>query len=333
MNMKMTNTFGVQFIITLPKHSKNGLADIYARITVNGRRSEISLKAKILAKDWSELKGKAKGKREDVVKLNKHIDRVRSLLTDYYYQLVEMKQPVTANAVKHMYTGKEEKKVMTLLELSDYHKQMETGKLAVGTLKNYTTTTSYIKLFIKTQYDSSDLPINEVNYKFILDFETFLNNYTPTDRKKVLNNNGVMKHLERLKKLINLAIKLGLLEKDPFDKYRLHFEKVERGHLSKAELMVLAGKSFSIERLQSVLYMFLFSCYTGLSFIDIYNLSLEHVSRGIDGKEWLMIKRKKTNVMAKVPLLPQAFTLISKYRNHPVAKANGTLFPVISNQE
>lgn len=330
--MKMTNTFGVQFITRLPKQPKNGLADIYARITVNGRRSEISLKAKILLKDWNELKAKAKGKREDVVKLNQHIERVRSLLTDYYYQLIEMKQQVTANAIKNLYIGKEEKKVMTLLELSDYHKQMETGKLAAGTLKNYTTTTSYIKLFIRKQYDQPDLPINEVNYKFILDFETFLNNYTPTDRKKALNNNGVMKHLERLKKLINLAVKLELLEKDPFDKYRLHFDKVERGHLSSEELLVLADKRFSIERLQSVLDMFLFSCYTGLSYIDIYNLSYEHVCKGIDAKEWLMIRREKTNVIAKVPLLPQAINLITKYRNHPVAKANGTLFPVISNQ-
>ncbi|PJR05028.1 site-specific integrase [Avrilella dinanensis] len=141
-----------------------------------------------------------------------------------------------------------------------------------------------------------------------------------------------MKHLERLKKLVNMAITMDWLEKDPFAKYRLHFDKVERGHLSKEELAVLEKKNFSIERLQSVLDMFLFSCYTGLAYIDISKLSRKHICKGIDGKDWLMTKREKTNTLVKVPLLPHAVQLISKYKNHPVAVANETLFPVITNQ-
>ncbi|PJR04869.1 site-specific integrase [Avrilella dinanensis] len=141
-----------------------------------------------------------------------------------------------------------------------------------------------------------------------------------------------MKHLERLKKLVNMAITMDWLEKDPFAKYRLHFDKVERGHLSKEELAVLEKKNFSIERLQSVLDMFLFSCYKGLAYIDISKLSCEHICKGIDGKDWLMIKREKTNTLVKVPLLSQAVQLISKYKNHSAAVANETLFLMITNQ-
>src|SRR5690606_22500911 len=147
-----------------------------------------------------------------------------------------------------------------------------------------------------------------------------------------MNNNGVMKHLERLKKLANMAVTMDWLEKDPFSKYRLHLDKVERGHLSKEELAVLEKKNFSIVRLQSVLDMLLFSCYTGLAYVDISKLSREHICKGIDGKDCLMTKREKTNTLVKVPLLPQAVQLISKYKNHPAAVANETLFPVITNQ-
>src|SRR5690554_7944032 len=79
MDMKRMNTFGIQFIIRVPKQQKNEKYSVYARITVNGRRSKISLKTKVLPKNWDE--GKAKGKPEDVIKLNNHIERVHSLIT------------------------------------------------------------------------------------------------------------------------------------------------------------------------------------------------------------------------------------------------------------
>ena len=332
MDMRTTNTFGIHFVIRVTKQQKNDMGAVFARITVNGRKTEISLKVKVLPKNWDMTKGKAKGRNDDMIKLNNHIERVRSLITDCYDQLIQQRQEVTVEAVKSLYLGEDKKEGMTLIKLSEYHKQVETGRLAPGTLKNYTTTVSYLKRFIKKQYKKEDIYLEKLNYKFMLGFENFLHNHKPTDHQRPMNNNGVMKHLERLKKLVNMAVTMDWLEKDPFAKYRLHFDKVERGHLSKEELAVLEKKNFSIERLQSVLDMFLFSCYTGLAYIDISKLSREHICKGIDGKDWLMTKREKTNTLVKVPLLPQAVQLISRYKNHPAAVANETLFPVITNQ-
>lgn len=332
MDMRKMSTFGIHFVIRVTKQQKNEMGAVFARISVNGKKSEISLKAKVLPKNWDVAIGKAKGRNDEIIKLNNHIERVRSLITDCYHQLIQQRQTITVDAVKSLYLGEDTKERVTLLKLSEYHKQVETGRLAPGTLKNYTTTVSYLKKFIRKQYRKDDIPLDNLNYKFILDFEHFLHNYEPTDHHRPLSNNGVMKHLERLKKLANMAVTMDWLEKDPFAKYRLRFEKVERGHLSKEELAALSNKRFSIERLQSVLDMFLFSCYTGLAYVDISKLSREHICKGIDGKDWLMTKREKTNTLVKVPLLPQAVQLISKYKNHPAAVANGTLFPVISNQ-
>ncbi|MBS7320751.1 MAG: site-specific integrase [Myroides sp.] len=330
--MKSKNTFGIQFVLRLPKNKKDETATVYARITVNGRRTEISLKSKVSINNWDEAKGRAKGKRQEIVKLNSHMEQVRSLIFDSYQELIQQNKVVSVDAVKAKYLGEDIEEAMTLLKVIEYHKQVAITKLAPGTMKNYYTTESYLKKFIKHQYRKSDITLDELNYKFILDFENFLINYESIDHHKSLNNNGVMKHMERLRKMVNMAVMMDWLEKDPFSKYKLHFDKVERGHLTKEELKVLSKKSFKIERLQSVLDMFLFSCHTGLAYIDIFNLTQENIAKGIDGRDWLMTNRQKTNTTVRVPLLPEAVQLIKKYRDHPVALAKGTLFPVISNQ-
>jgi len=330
--MKSKNTFGIQFVLRLPKNKKDEIAVVYARITVNGRRAEISLKSKVSINNWDEAKGRAKGKRDEIIKLNSHMEQVRSLIFDSYQELIQQNKPVSVDAVKAKYLGEDIEETMTLLKMIDYHKQVAIGKLAPGTMKNYYTTENYLKKFVKHQYNKSDISLDELNYRFILDFENFLINYESVDHHKSLNNNGVMKHMERLRKIVNMAVMMDLLEKDPFSKYKLHFDKVERGHLTKEELKVLSKKSFKIERLQAVLDMFLFSCYTGLVYIDIFNLTQENIAKGIDGRDWLMTNRQKTNTSVRVPLLPEAVQLIKKYKDHPVAVAKGTLFPVVSNQ-
>ena len=154
----------------------------------------------------------------------------------------------------------------------------------------------------------------------------------PIDHKRGLNNNGVMKHIERFRKMVNMAVRLDWLPKDPFAQFRKHFDKVERESLDVHELTILENKFFDIERLQHVLDMFLFSCYTGLAYIDLSELSSANIITGIDGRPWISTRRTKTETSVLVPLLPKALALLSKYSEDPRAIANGTLFPVISNQ-
>ena len=215
--MKQTNTFGIHFVIRSSNQQKNAMASVFARISVNGRKSEISFRAKVSAKQWDQVKGKAKGRQENIIKLNNYIERVRSLITDCYHQLIQQREPVTVETVKSLYLGENsEEETMTLMKLLDYHKQVETGRLAPGTLKNYTTTVSYLKKFIQKQYKTADILLDKLNYKFMLDFERYLHNHKPTDHQRPMSNNGVMKHLERLKKLANMAVTMDWLEKALF---------------------------------------------------------------------------------------------------------------------
>ena len=76
----------------------------------------------------------------------------------------------------------------------------------------------------------------------------------------MLSNNGVMKHLERFKKMINLAVKLEWLVKNPFNQFSLKFDKYDRQYLSERELKLIENTYFKSERLERVKDIFIFSC-------------------------------------------------------------------------
>lgn len=329
--MRSNSTFGIQFVIRGDKGRNDGRATVFARVSVNGRRCEISLKKKVSAHLWDNVKGRAKGTREETRRLNAHIERVRTIIADGYHQLIEQKKAVTVESVKSLFLGEEDERI-TLLWLTDYHNREMKGKLAHGTMKNYHTTQGYIRIFLKERYRRTDMALSELNYAFIVDFETFLRNYQPKDYHKPLNNNGIMKHIERLCKMVNMAVKMDWLAKDPFAKFRKHFDKVERQCLTQAELSAIAAKDFSIERLCTVRDMFLFSCYTGLAYIDLVNLAPDNIVKGMDGGLWIATHGEKTDTAVRVPLLPQARELIERYSGHPMAVNSGRVFPVISNQ-
>ena len=330
--MRSSYTFGIQFVIRLPKQQKNDQATVFARISVNGRRCEISLKKKVNPQNWDDAKGKARGTKDEILKLNEHIERVRTIIADGYHELVQQKKVVTVDAVKSLFLGADDNEI-TLIKLGEYHNTEMKDKLADGTMKNYYTTQKYIAKFLKEKYHRNDISLAELNYKFILDFETFLSKHQPKDHQKPLHNNGIMKHIERLCKMVNMAVTMDWLAKDPFAKYKQHFDKVERFYLTKDELSAIEKKKFTIERLQMVKDLFLFSCYTGLAYIDTMNLTAGNIVKGIDGNDWLITSRQKTDTDVRIPLLPQAEELIKKYQDHPKAVNQGTLFPVISNQK
>lgn len=133
--------------------------------------------------------------------------------------------------------------------------------------------------------------------------------------------------------MITLSFKLEWIEKDPFINFKAKFEKVERGYLTEMELERIEEKQFSIPRLQLVKDLFIFSCYTGLSYIDVINLIEDNINIGIDSELWIIKKREKTNKLLKIPILPKAEKLIDTYKTNPKSEINGTIFPKISNQK
>ena len=329
--MRTNNTFGVQFI-TRSNKARNGLFPLYARISVDGRRIEISLKKSIHPDNWNDAKGLARGKNDEVRSLNTFLEQIRSRITECYQELVLRKKPATAIAVKNLFCGLDEKE-HSLISVFDYHNTEMKTTLEWGTQKNYFTTRRYIEEFLRAKLKTSDVYLTQLNYKFLMDFVQFMRAYVPKDQKLPCGQNTIMKHIERLRKVVNMAIKNDWLERDPFQKFKPSFVKNERQFLTIEELSAIEQKEFKIIRLQQAKDLFVFSCYTGLAYIDAFNLTPQNISRGIDGEYWLCTNRAKTDISVRIPLLDQPMAIIEKYKNNPRVLAMEKLLPVYSNQK
>lgn len=95
----------------------------------------------------------------------------------------------------------------------------------------------------------------------------------------------------------------------------------------------MANKEIKFERLALVRDIFLFSCYTGLAYIDVKQLTSLNIKIGIDGFKWIFTNRQKTETKSNIPLLPMAEEIIAKYKDQPQCINQGKLLPILSNQK
>lgn len=329
--MKTTNTLGITFYLKKCK-ARDGKAPIYLRITVDGRRCDVALKKDIEIKNWNNGKGIAKGKTDEIAHLNSYLEQLRSQVVVHYQDMQLKKKIITAEALKNLFCGVDEKE-HSLMNLIDYHNNELGASLEPNTKKHYRTTRKFVLQFLKEKYKASDIYLSQLNYKFLIDFELFIKSDRPKRRKALSKHNSAMKYIQKLRKMVGVAIKNEWLNTDPFTKYKYSFDKTNREFLSREELKTIEAKHFSIERLQVVKDMFIFSCYTGLAYVDVSNLTPQNVSIGIDGEYWISIARHKTDQQVRIPLLPKALELINKYKNNPEVVSKGRLLPSFSNQK
>ena len=218
-----------------------------------------------------------------------------------------------------------------VLELFQIHNdQMEklVGKdFAYGTFQRYQTSLEHTKTFILWKYGKADMDIRDLDYDFIAEYSFWL--------KSVRNcgHNATMKYLSNFKKIVLSCVKKGWLHRDPFFGFKLARREKVREFLTKDELKMIANKKIEIERVGHVRDIFVFCCYTGLAYIDVKQLRRTELLKGVDGKEWLMTQRQKTESPTRLPLLPKALEIVSKYNSHPECAKLDLVLPVLSNQK
>lgn len=329
--MRTTTTFSVLFWAYKARPDKNNQVGLYAKITLNGKRTTISLKRKVAVNQWDATKQKAKGNRVEARSLNQFLEETKADLFSLYQDIARNNPSVSPEDFKSHYLG-EHKVQKTVQCIIDFHNEAFEDKLNPKTMTHYRTSQKYVMLFINQYYKKENLNLDELNYEFIVKFEKFLRKYKPVHYRGEINNNAAMKHIQRFRKMIKLGLKLEWLEKDPFLRFTPVHEKREREFLSKEELNSISSLELSIERLDIVRDIFIFSCYTGISYVDIQNLTKADWLVENE-KHWIKSKRQKNGQTFKIPLLQTALNLLEKYRQHPKSKFNGTLLPIISNQK
>lgn len=323
------NTLSVLFIIKKAKLLKNGEAPICMRITVNKRVAEIMIKRSIPVDLWNQKKECSKGKNRVATELNHYINTVRAKVLQIHRELEIDNKPITADIIKDCFYGRD-KVQRSLLEV--YAEHNEKCRALIGkeytesTVTKFDTSINRLKEYIRSCYHRDDIMLAELDGQFIRNFDFWLKT------EKHCQNNSALKHLKNLKKVVRIALANDWIKKDPF--YGIHFkqEEINVEFLSREELDILMNKEFAIKRLEQVRDIFVFCCFTALAFVDVQQLSREHLIKDNNGALWIRKARQKTNQMCNIPVLSIPQRILRKYEDNAECIKKGVLLPVISNQ-
>jgi site-specific recombinase XerD len=320
----------VLFTVKKSKMNKAGMVPIYLRITVNGERSELSVNRTVAPKKWDARLQRAVGRSESARALNDYLDSVEVQVKKNFNKLLENQDEISATILRDMQTGKHVRNhtIVSVFEMNNQLIEKEEGeKYSKRTITQYKTTLSRLKEFIESEYRRKDMLLSKLDLAFIRRFDIFLKT------RYGIKHNTIMKYLKELKRVIHFAMEMGYIDRDPFMRYKTAFNQNTRDFLTADELERIEMLDFKIKRLEQVKDVFLFVCYTGISYSDLDALTRENLSIGIDGKNWIVYERRKTGVQARIPLLPMAQALIDKYENDPECNADNKILPVKSNQK
>ncbi len=328
--MSTISKFTVSYVTRSTK-AQTGKDLIFCRLTIEGKRVEISLKKSIDPKIWIKASGgRAKGNSEEARVINFAIEQLNAKVNYHYNQLQLTGETITAEKIKNLLLGKSEKK-HSLLDAFRHHnkKMLEVVGIDVemGTYKKFETVQEKIIRFMKSYYNLSDILLEDLKYKFITDFEHFMKTH---DKVK---HNTALRYIRCLKKIILMSVNNEWIPRNPFANYKSQYTIVNREILTEDELTQLLINDCLNERLNEVKDVFLFCCYTGYAYIDVFKLTQNDLTRGIDGEYWIFTARTKTGIKSNVPLLPPAMAIIEKYSDHPICNQSGKLLPVKSNQK
>lgn len=324
----MSRTFDFLFYPKKPKDWERGPVKLYLRITIDGKRSETTTSLTVDPDKWEA--GKLKGTKDEVKSFNAYVDTLRNQLYDCHKSLLQNGEDITADSLRNEFAGKGERPRYLVEIFKAHNSNIEKliGKdYAKPTLTKYVTTLNHLENFLKWKYRTSDINLAKLKYEFLTDFEFYLKT------EKSIDHNTTAKYIKNTKKVINDCLAKGWLKTNPFSNYKITTKLVDRTFLSENELDILANKELKLERVALVRDIFVFSCYTGLSFIDVANLTPNHIAIGMDREKWIFTNRQKTNTASHIPLLPPAMEIINKYKDHPAAVNKGKLLPVLSNQK
>lgn len=328
----MEHRISILFYLRKSKTNREDLAPIYIRITINGQRLDQSIQRYIEPSQWTASTGRMKGNNEQARQLNLYLETLKSKVLRLEREMTIDGVAINFSNFKEKWLGLTEPARM-LLDIFQQHNDQMAALIRVGkdygpaTLTRYNTCRDHIRDFIKWKYNLADIDIKRLDYEFITDLEFWLKTH------RNCAHNTTLKYISNFRKIVNSCIRKGWLTKDPFVSFKRNRQEVERQALTEVELEKIASKNFGTERLNVVRDIFLFSCYTGLAYVDVKKLRRPEIATGIDGNNWIFTSRQKTDTQSRIPLLPPALAIIQKYEKLPPCVDSGLVLPVISNQK
>jgi site-specific recombinase XerD len=324
----MESKMSILFFGKKTKNESDKLLSVYLRVTINGERFEVSTQRYIEPTKWSQEAGKAKGNSEEARSINTYLDILKNKVYGYQKLILQEGKSFNKETLRMKWYGIDEY-THTLVEVFRNHNQQLEALIGKGNSKatfgKYRTTLDHVISFLKWKYKKTDIEIPSITYSFITDFEFWLKTV------QNCNHNTTIKYISNLRKIVNVCIKNGWLIKDPFVGFKMTKKEVVREILTEEELQTLMTKEIQNPRIRQVRDIFIFSCFTGLAYVDAKKLKRSEIVIGVDGERWIYTRRKKTDTPTRIPLLPVVLEIMDVYKDHPQCINQDCLLPVPSN--
>jgi site-specific recombinase XerD len=326
----MESKMSILFYGKKSRKNNDNLLPIYLRVTIEGKRFEVTTNRCVESFKWQAKAEKVKGNTDEARSINSYFDLLKHKIYNYQREILKEDKAFCVENLRQKWFGITEQKRM-LIEIFQHHndqmKALIGNEFSKATYIRYQTTMGHTQGFLQWKYKVNDIEIKKLNFEFISDFEFWFKSV------RKCNHNSTLKYISNFKKIINKCIQLGWLEKDPFFGFKMNKKDVERIPFTMEEIEIIKNKQFIADRLSQVRDIFLFCCYTGLAYIDVKKLKRSEINLGIDGEQWIFTNRTKTETGSRIPLLPYSLALLNQYKQHPQCINKDLALPVLSNQK
>jgi len=326
----MNTKLSVLFFVKRTKTNVDGLLPIFIRVTVNGARIEFSTKRFTTSEKWSVEGNRMKGTSAETKATNSFLDTLKAKVYDYQQQLIREDEVVNAENMRNKILGVEKRSHMLIGIFQQHNEEIKAlvgREFATATYTRYETSLKHTIAFLNWKYKVSDIDIRKIDHEFVTSYEFYLKSVHKC------NQNTTAKYIKNFGKIVRICLANGWIERDPFINYKCKIVEVERAFLSQDEIETMFNKVLATDRLNQVKDIFLFSCFTGLAYVDVKKLSRKNIGFGVDGERWIFINRTKTDTRSNIPLLPIASAILEKYEDHPQVVNQDKLLPILSNQK
>lgn len=314
----------VSFYLKKSEADVDGNCPVMAKLNI-GKYSEaaFSVKMKVPQSRW--ISGRASGKSVAAKEINNRLDEIRAMALSIYSEQSAVRDGVTAEEVKSILLGmaSEQETLLNYFRqfISNFEKRVGVNRTE-GSLRAYRNAYNHIESFLKWQYKLSDISFTALDRSFIDKYDLYLRTECHLAPGTVINLTV------QLKTIVGEAIADGIITAYPFMGYEPIRPKAVQKYLTDVELQRLMTTPLHKQTLYLVRDMFLFSCFTGISYRDMCSLTKENLSLAEDGTWWIKSARQKIKIEFEIPLLDLPLQIIKKYSD---TASDSRLLPMYCN--
>ena len=293
---------------------KSGKAPIMGRITLGRNVAQFSCKLSCNPELWNPRESRVDGKSREAVEINSRLESLLLSVQSAYQALLSKGCPFDATDVKELFQGSVQTRCMLIERLDIFirEKKEHVGiDIKRETISNYHTTRNNLRTFIEDKYKVEDLSFSQLTENFIYDFRDYYLN------KLGFQESSFYTVASQIKTVCRLAYREGLADTLLFANVKIaRGDKKLPKALDRRSLDKLMNTHFGEleEEMETARDLFVFACHTGAAYCDLMELSKTHLVRDDEGSLWLKFNRKKTGVLCRIKLLPEAIRIIERYR-------------------